>query len=208
MDYKHFTKRGLLNAEFYLTHIASGKAGESVAIIADEGTYSDAELLGFCAKKLALKPFIIDVRMYGISDFTSVDYTFIEPVKAAVEASDICITTCLSYAAILGSKAEMDRILTGADRCFALWARNMHEWDFDFDEIIDVRRRTPMLKQLLRQSSLLRITTAKGTDLTCKVGADNMAAIYEVLAITPFFAEVAIIPNYGAVNGTAVVAPP
>ena len=205
MNYKDFTKRGLLNAEFFITKVIEGKPGETLAIIADESTYSETELLSVCAKKLGLKPFVIDVSVYGISRFTPVDYTFIEPVKAAIKASDICVTTCLSYSLLLGGKKEMDGILTGAARCFALWARCISEWDFDFDEIIAMRKRTPKLKDLVIKSSVLRITTALGTDLTCKVGAENIAAIYEVLAITPFFAEVAIIPNYGTVNGVAVV---
>lgn len=205
MNYKDFTRLGLLNAEFYIAKIIEGKPGETLAIIADDGTYSEADLLSVCAKKLGLKPFVIDVSVYGISRFTPVDYTFIEPVKAAIDAADICISTCLSFKELLGSAKAMDGILTGEARCFPLWARGINEWDFDFNKILSMRKRTPKLKELIKRSSVLHITTKSGTDLVCKVGSSNMAAIYEVLAITPFFAEVAIIPKYGTINGTAVV---
>ena len=205
MNYKDFTRRGLLNAEVLLTRVIKGKPKETLAIIADEGTYSEACLLSVCAKKLGLRPFVIDVSVYGISRFTPVDYEFIEPVKTAIKSADICVTTCLGYAKLLGSSKEMDGILTGEARCFALWARGINEWDFDFEEIIAARKRTPALKELVKKSSVLRVTTKLGTDLTCRVGVKNISAIYEVLAITPFFAELAIIPNYGTVAGTAVV---
>ncbi len=44
MNYKDFTKRGLLNAEFYILEIIKGKSGETLAIIADEATYSEDTL--------------------------------------------------------------------------------------------------------------------------------------------------------------------
>ncbi len=205
MNYKDFTKRGLLNAEFLITKVYKGKSNETMVIIADESTYSEAEMLCVCAKKLGLRPFIIDVSVYGISRFTQVDYRHIEPVKAAIDAADICVSTCLSFSKLLGSTKAKDGILTGEARCFPLWARGIGEWDFDFDKILAMRERTPKLKELVKKSEVLHVTTKKGTDLVCKVGEKNIAAIYEVLAITPFFAEVAIIPNYGTVNGVAIV---
>ncbi|HBE04255.1 MAG: hypothetical protein A2096_00670 [Spirochaetes bacterium GWF1_41_5] len=205
MDYMAFTKRGLLNAEFFITRICNGKAGETMMIVGDEGTRSETDLLSVCAKKLGLKPFVVDVSAYGISRFTPVDFEPIPALKAAAQASDICVTTCLGFAKILGSAKEMDGILTGQARCFALWARNIWEWDFDFEEIMAMRRRTVKIRDLIKKAKILHFTTAKGTDLICKVGEKNMAAIYEVLAIVPFFGEVAIIPNSGTVNGVAVI---
>ncbi len=201
MDYRCFTKRGLLNAEFFLTRLIEGKKGETLAIVADEGTYAEACLLSVCAKKLGLKPFVIDVSVYGISRFTEVDYSVLEPVKAAIRASDICVSICLGFARLLGGSREMDSILTGDARCFGLRVWGISEWDFDFDESMAARERAPKLKDLVMKSSVLNVKNAAGTDLTCKVGSGNIAAIYEVLAIAPFFAEVAIIPNYDAVNG-------
>ncbi len=205
MDYSGFTKKGLANAEFFLEKIVEGKSGETIVFIANEFTYPETTLMSLCAKKLGMKPFIIDLSIYGINWFMPEDFEFIPAVKAAIEASDITVTTCMTFAKLLGSSKDMDGILTGKQRCFAYWSHFMQEWDFDYDEVLMGRKRCVPLRDLVRKSKVLHLTTAKGTDLTCEVGDGNMNAIYEVLAIAPFFAEVAIIPKYGTVNGVAVI---
>lgn len=205
MDYSGFTKRGLQNAEFFLEKIVEGKRGETIVFIANEFTYPETTLMSLCAKQLGMKPFIVDLSIYGINWFMPEDFEFIPALKSAIEAADICVTTCMTYAKLLGSSKNMDAILTGEKRCYAYWSHFMQEWEFDQNEVLMGRKRCVPLRDLLKKSKILHLTTPKGTDLTCEVGIENMNAIYEVLAIAPFFAEVAIIPKYGTVNGIAVI---
>lgn len=204
MDFSRFTKRGLKNAEFFLNKTVNGKPGESMIIFADEFTYPDANLIAICAKKKGMLPFIVDLSIYGNRLLGTNDFKFNPAIKAAIQASDICVTTCQSFSRLLGSGKEMDNILTGQQRCFAFWTRHMEEWDFDEEEVYMGRKRAIPVRDLVKKSKLLHITTEKGTDITCEVGEENLNAIYEVLAICPFFAEVAIIPKYGTVNGKLV----
>lgn len=205
MNYSGFTKNGLHNAEFFLTKIVEGKPGESIVFIANEFTYPETELMTICAKRLGMKPFIIDLSVYGINWFQKVDFEHIPAIRACIEASDICVTTCMSYAKLLGSGKDMDSNLTGANRRFAYWAHCMQEWEFDERQVLMAHKRPLPLRKLVEQSRVLHLTTKKGTDLTAYVGSGNIHSAYEVCAIVPFFSEVAIIPKYENVNGVVVI---
>lgn len=205
MNYSGFTKNGLKNAEFFLTRIVEGKPGESIVFIANEFTYPETELMAICSRKLGMKPFIIDLSVYGINWFMKEDFEYIPAIRACIESADICVTTCMTFAKLLGSSKAMDGILTGKQRCFAYWAHFMQEWEFDQKKVLMAHKRPLPLRELVEKSKVLHLTTAKGTDITCQVGQDKMNSIYEVCAIVPFFSEVAIIPKYGTVSGVAVV---
>lgn len=205
MNYSGFTKNGLRNAEFFLTKIVEGKPGESIVFIANEFTYPETELMAICSKKLGMKPVVIDLSVYGINWFQKEDFTYNPAIRACIEAADICVTTCMSFGKLLGSSKAMDGILTGKQRCFAYWAHFMQEWEFDQYQVLMAHKRPLPLRKLIEKSHVLHLTTAKGTDITCQVGLENMNSIYEVCAIVPFFSEVAIIPKFGTVSGVAVV---
>ncbi len=204
MNYQYFTADGIRNAEFILSDIAHGKPGETVAILQDEFTAPAAALMAMCAKRLGMKPFVIDLSVYGTMNFTQVDYTFNPAVKAAMEASDIVFCTGLEFTRLLDSQQAADAIHDGKRRFYYLRTHGIQEWQFDYNSILQARERTSALRELVMRSDSMRIVSPAGTDVTVKLGSRNIAAIYDVLAIIPFFSEVAVVPTVGTVNGVIV----
>jgi hypothetical protein len=47
-----------------------------VAIIIDDYVAAGGKLLALCAKKLGLRPFCVDLSMYGTMNFTEFDFRF------------------------------------------------------------------------------------------------------------------------------------
>lgn len=205
MDYSAVTQKGLENARFLLVDVGQAKAGEKITIICDDYTYPQAVLLSVCSKKLGLLPIIIDVSVYGTEYLTEVERPFLPHVKAALEASDLAFSFSPTYAWHLGGQKEFDAVHDGKRRFFTILGNGLTEWEFDHEEILAARRRTPVLRRLVSRAKEMRITTELGTDLVCKVGKENFANIYDVLSLVPFYSEVAIVPKYGTVSGKAVI---
>jgi hypothetical protein len=96
-------------------------------------------------------------------------------------------------------------MIAGARRFYRFYnLQSLNEVDYDYAGILADRKRTPLLRRIVESASVMRITTEKGTDLTCDIGRKNLAAITEILGLLPFFSEVATVPNYGTVNGVVV----
>lgn len=205
MDYSAVTQRGLENARFLLVDIGQAKEGERVTIICDDYTHPQAVLLAICAKKLNLLPIIIDVSVYGTEYLTEVERPFLPHVKSALDASDLAFSFSPTYAWHLGGQKEFDAVHDGKRRFFTILGNGLTEWRFEHQEILDARRRTPIVRKLISQGKKMRITTELGTDLSCDIGMENFENIYDVLSLVPFYGEVAIIPKYGTVTGKAVI---
>lgn len=205
MNYAACNVKGIKNAEFILRDIAQCREGEVVAIVIDDYVADAGKLLALCAKKLGLRPFCLDFSVYGTMNFTEFDYRFIPQVKDVLMASDIVLSG-INIDISLGDQKLVDEMIAGYRRFYRFYnMQSLTEVDYDYAGILADRRRTPRLRKLLENSSSMRITTAKGTDLHCKTGKNNFSAITDILGLLPFFSEVATVPNYGTVNGTAVV---
>ncbi|OQA83705.1 MAG: hypothetical protein BWY31_02793 [Lentisphaerae bacterium ADurb.Bin242] len=205
MDMSKFTQRGVDNAEFLFVDIAKAKEGESVCLVTDDAGASAASLLGLCARRMGLKPFIIDLSLYG-APTGGPPYAGIPAIKAAVLASDITFSLGFWYSWLLKDTKLSDEAHSGVQRRFFLGCANsITEWEYNRAEILKSRERTPLLNALIRHSKELRITTEAGTDLVCEIGDENIHMISDVLYLVPFYSEVAVIPKRGTVNGTAVV---
>ncbi len=195
------------NAEFILKDLASGKPGESVVVVADSHSYTNARALCDCARDIGMQAIVIDIDMYGSRE-RYLKMPVIAPLKAAILNADICFMVTdqmlTDYGMFLGNSDDCDKALLGKSRRYTLEARGMSEWDFDPQEILHYRERTEKLLVWLKKARRLRVTTALGADFTCEVGA-KPAGMYAVMAIIPFYAEVAIVPNSGNVTGKLVV---
>jgi len=195
-----------VNAEFILQDLAQGKPGESIVLIADSDSHGYARALSDCARGLGMSAIIVDVDAYaGRERYANIPV--MPPLKAAILAADICFMLTpqmmTDFGTYLGATDDCDEALLGKSRRFTLEAGGMEEWDFDPAEVLNYRRRTGKLLEWLRIGKELRVTTALGTDFTCEIG-DKPDGMYPVMAIIPFYAEVAIIPNLGGVTGTFV----
>ncbi len=205
MDYRMITQTGLENARFLLKDIGQGKVGETVTLICDDYTHSGANLLAICARKLGLIPIVIDLSVYGIEYLTPVERPYLPHVHGALDRSDMAFSFSPTYAWHLGGQKQFDAVHDGRRRFFTILGNGIDEWNFDHDEILKARRRTPLLRHLVENGKEMRITTAQGTDLTCRIGRQNIDSIYDVLSLVPFYSEVAVVPKIGTVNGTAVI---
>jgi len=204
MDYRDCSVRGIKNAEFILRDIAQCREGEVVAIIIDDYVAAGGKLLALCAKKLGLRPFCVDLSMYGTMNFTEFDFRFIPQLKDALLASDVVISG-ININILLNDPKLEDEMIAGARRFYRFYnLQSLNEVDYDYAGILADRKRTPLLRRIVESASVMRITTEKGTDLTCDIGRKNLAAITEILGLLPFFSEVATVPNYGTVNGVVV----
>lgn len=199
------TQTGIENARFLLKDIGQGKEGETVTIICDDYSHAGANLLAVCARQLGLLPIVIDLSVYGIEYLTPVERPYLRHVHGALEKSDMAFSFSPTYAWHLGGQKQFDAVHDGRRRFFTILGNGIDEWDFDHDEILAARRRTPLLRHLVEDGHVLRITTAKGTDLTCQIGMRNIDSIYDVLSLVPFYSEVAVVPKIGTVNGVAVI---
>lgn len=205
MDYRMITQQGLENARFLLKDIGHCKPGEIMTIICDDYTHAGANLLAVCGKKLGLLPIIIDLTIYGIEYLTPVERPYLPQVHAALEKSDLAFSFSPTYAWHLGEQKAFDAVHDGKRRFFTILGNGISEWDFDRQAILSGRDRTPHLRHLVSAGKKMHITTLLGTDLHCDIGSENMDSIYDVLSLVPFYSEVAIIPKYGTVTGTAVI---
>ena len=81
------------NASFILKTIARAQAGETVAIISDDATYTNARVLADCARSLGLKPLLLDIAPYATIGFADRyrGFPFNPALKAAIEAADIVL---------------------------------------------------------------------------------------------------------------------
>ena len=195
------------NAEFILKDLAGGKSGETLLVIADGNSYTNARALCDCARDFGLRPIIIDIDMYGGRE-RYLKMPVINPLKAAILNADICFMVTdqmlTDYGMFLGDSDDCDQALLGKSRRYTLEARGMDEWEIDREEILHYRERTEKLLAWLKTAGRLHVTTALGTDFTCEMGG-KPDGMYSVLAIIPFYAEVAIVPNMGNVTGKLVV---
>ena len=195
MDYRAVNQRGLENARFLLVDIGQAKQNERVTIICDDYTHPQATLLAICAKQLGLLPIVIDVSVYGTEYLTKVERPFLPHVKAALDASNLAFSFSPTYAWHLGGQKEFDAVHDGKRRFFTILGNGLDVWQFDKEVILAARRRTPVLRRLVSQGKTMRITTDLGTDLTCDIGLENFANVYDVLSLVPFYSEVAIVPK-------------
>lgn len=205
MDYRMINQQGLENARFLLKEIGNCKAGETVTIICDDYSHAGANLLAVCAKRLGLLPIVIDLSIYGVEYLTPVERPYLPHVNGALDKSDLAFSFSPTYAWHLGGQKQFDAVHDGKRRFFTILGNGINEWDFNHEEILKGRERTPHLRNLVNQAKHMHITTKLGTDLQCEVGESNFDSIYDVLSLVPFYSEVAIVPKYGTVTGKAVI---
>ena len=199
-DHKIFT-----NAEFVLFDLAEAKKGQDIVVIADADSYCNARALCDVAAAHGVRCIIIDIDHYSADKYR--DLPIIRPLREAILHSDIAFMVTdqmkTDFGRFLGSIDDTDASLLGFNKRFTLEANGMEHWDLDKERILADRKRSVALHQWLSKAKLLRITTKRGTDITCEVGG-KPDGMYPVMAIIPFYAEVAIVPSLGSVNGTVI----
>lgn len=200
--YYKSTTRLWRNAFFILETLTKCKPDETVLVIADHNTYKNARVLCDCAKEIGMKPLLIDIDIYEFLNYRKIP--FIPALKAAIEAADVSLNTTeqmyTDFGIFFGNSDECDTALLGKQRRFTLEIRGMEEWDFNSQEVLIARDRTNKLLELLKKSRNLHVTTTIGTDFNCQL-QDGLDGIHAVMAIIPFYSEVAIIPKIGSISG-------
>jgi hypothetical protein len=208
----------LKNARIILEASCLAKLGESVLIITDRTPKRMACALALetAASDLGLIPVIMDVSAYGrlcegkstahwhvtsAYDPQLLKSLMLKPVKNAIEAADIVILTGTSwgmrpnYSFIFGTRDADDAVLDGRLRRFQLLGTEIDEWELTTKEVTANRRRTLWLMDRLRAARRIRITSPAGTDFTAGLGPE--VQLYPILALIPFYYEVAIVPKLG-----------
>ena len=194
------------NATFVLKEIAGAKEGDNIVVIADSESYSNARALCDVARECGCHPVILDVDMYGGQEGYD-NIPIMKPVQQAILHADITFMTTpqikTGFQTYLGSIDAGDASLLGKSKRFTLESGGMEEWNINKEEVLANRKRALALYSWLQSAREIRITTQRGTDLTCALhlGVD---AMYPVMGIIPFYSEVAVIPSLGTVNGTVV----
>ncbi len=161
------------NASFIIREIGQGKEGETIVIVCDDASYTNARVLSDFAHSIGMEPLLLDISSYQSIQFSDRYYALVlnPAIKAAVEAADMAITTVeqmyTSFSKFLGSKEEGDKSLTGVNRRYTVDVTGMDEWDIDENEIYTMRSRTVKLLEKLRTGRQLHVRTAIGTDFTC-----------------------------------------
>ncbi len=195
------------NAEFVLTEIAGAKKGDNIVVIADSVSYVNGRALCDCAIMHGMNAMIIDIDMYG-GKAGYMKLPVMDPLKHAILNSDIAFMVTdqmkTDFGRFLGNRDECDTALLGHNKRFTFEANGMAEWDLNREEVLLNRKRTLALFEWLKRAKTLHITTKRGTDLLCRI-RDSIDGMYPVMAIIPFYSEIAIIPSINSVNGIAVI---
>lgn len=206
MRYYTNDQRVFENARFILDDLCAVQKDDSLVLIADEESYANARALCLVAKEMGAYGIIIDIdHLRDEKGFYPMPR--IEPLRQAIlhanETFLVVNQKRTNIGRILGNRDETDKSLLKTSRRFTLEANGMDQWVLDKDRIKRDRDRTEALYRMLLASGEIRITSARGTDITCQVGnvPDGM---YPVMNILPFYGEVAIVPAMGTVNGVFV----
>jgi len=193
------------NARFVIETFGEAKQGECMVCISDAATYGYARVMCDVAKELGLSALIVDIDCYG-GEERYMKLPVMEPLRQAILHADLVFMLTdqmrTDFGMFLGNSDECDTALLGHSRRFTFEATGMEDWDLEPTRILEDRLRTLRLYEKLKTAKTLRITTERGTDLTCSV--EGRDAMYPVMAIIPFYAEVALIPGLGSVTGTVV----
>ena len=194
------------NARRTLTEICGVKAGENMVVIADSDCFAYASVMCRVAREVGARSIIIDIDHYGGQE-KYMKLPIMEPLRQAILHSDVAIMLTdqmkTDFGRFLGGINDTDSSLVAGSRRFTFEATGMENWDLNMDRIMTDRKRTLALYSWLRKAGQIRVTTRRGTDITCMVG-DAPDGMYPVMAIVPFYAEVAIVPSMGSVNGIVV----
>ena len=193
------------NARSVMENIVEAKAGENMVVIADSDCFSYAAVLCQVGREMGVKSIIIDIDHYGGKE-KYMQLPIMEPLRQAILHADISLMLTdqmkTDFGRFLGGDAT-DASLVAGSRRFTFEATGMEAWDLDMDRILADRKRTLALYEWLKKANEIRITTKRGTDITCKVG-DAPDGMYPVMGIIPFYAEVAIVPSFNSVNGVVI----
>ncbi len=198
--------KAMKNSEFVLLKIAEAKPGDNIVVIGDSEYFEESKIFCECAKKLGMRPILIDLDVYGGEEGYD-NLPIMEPLRQAILHADISFMTTpqikTSFAHFLGSQASGDTALTGAGKRYIFEINGIEKWNLNEEEVLLNFKRAEALYRWLKNAEEVHVTTPKGTDLRVKVGnlPDGM---YPVLGIVPFYSEVAIVPSLGTVNGTVV----
>ena len=200
------------NSEFVLKTIAEAKSGDNIVMITDRDSYSNARAFADVAKDMGINVLICDVDIYGGRDGYA-HTPIMEPLRNAILSADITFMTTpqikTGFSTFLGSQTEGDTTLIGNNKRFTFEIGGLGKWDIDEKRILGDRKRANLLFEKLKKASKIRVTSLKGTDITCvfseEEGGGAPDGMYPVNGIIPFYSEVAIVPSLGSVNGVAVI---
>ncbi len=207
MIFRSNTDNQKKNSSFIIRTLAECSEGDHLVFICDSKCRANAEVLADNARDFGMVPIIVDIDAFGRGE----RYLKMPPLralKAAVQAADCSFMLTdqmlTDFGLFFGNSDETDTSLLGKDKRFTLEANGMEQWVVNEEEILHYRERTIRLQKLLAGGGLLHVTTRRGTDFTCDL-KEGVEASYPVMAIIPFYAEVAVIPRHGYLNGVIVV---
>ena len=153
----------LRNARIVLEASCRAQPGETVLMVADEALLPYAPALASAAVDLGLVPAIMDITDF-LSSPAYDEGRILEPLKAAMEESDIVIGNTLDvhdptradYARLVGDPDVHDSCLTAERRWVYLQCNGVEKWDITAEEVVRLRERTHWLQGLLKSSKVGR----------------------------------------------------
>jgi len=193
------------NAKMVLEVCLRAEADETCLIVTVERFAKYAHALARAAIEIGAHPIIMDVGQYLVHGYK--EGRVLEPFAAAYEAADMAVGVawCCSFGTMLGEPENNDLWLTGRKRAIYLLCSGvpMEEWDFTREQVASIRPRTEALVDLLESADRVRVTAPAGTDFSFGMGPQATAT--PILAIAPFYGEVAITPAHGTESGVVMV---
>lgn len=202
-------KKLLQNAGIVLAASCRAEPGETVLIVADDKLSVYAPALASAALELGLVPLVMDIRHFLSSPSYGRGH-ILRSLTAAMEAADVVIANTLDvhdptradYSRLVGDPDVHDSCLNAERRWVYLQCNGMEKWEITKEAVMDLRKRTHWLLDLLQHSKQGRITSRLGTDLSFGLGPDASAA--PILGIVPLYGEVAIVPSLASTSGVLV----
>jgi leucyl aminopeptidase (aminopeptidase T) len=198
-------------AKLAIDHCYSVKTGENVAILTDQDHMVEAKALAAVAGQVGANVVLLDASKYVQAGMLIAGIP--EPpshISSLMENTQVFIIKTEMDFAHRFAHTEAARIVERNKGRIASVEEEMGTWGIDYDYLIETKQRTAKLGALTGKADKVRVTSAKGTDVTFSIKNRPALVIVpqrspgDVMSPLPLWGEVAhsIIEDTG--NGTVV----
>ncbi len=198
-------------AKLAIDHCYSVKKGENVAILTDQDHMVEAKALASVAGQVGANVVLLDASAYvqagmliaGIPEPPTHISSLMEKTQVFIIKTDMDFAHRFAH-------TESARIIERNKGRIASVEEDMGTWGIDYDYLLETKERTAKLGAVTGKADKIRVTSAKGTDVTFSIKNRPALVIVpqrapgDVMSPLPLWGEVAhsIIEDTG--NGTVV----
>ncbi len=198
-------------AKLAIDHCYSVKKGENVAILTDQDHMVEAKALAAVAGQVGANVVLIDASDYVQAGMLIAGIP--EPpshISALMEKTQVFIIKTDMDFAHRFAHTDASRIVERNKGRIASVEEEMGTWGIDYDYLVETKERTAKLGAVTSKADKIRVTSAKGTDVTFSIKNRRPLVIVpqrapgDVMSPLPLWGEVAhsIIEDSG--NGVVV----